>query len=55
MTTAKLLDFPHHLTRQEDRGPHTAKILVLPRPGYPAADLLFLPFALTIAWLEAFK
>jgi hypothetical protein len=54
MTTAKVLAFPYGRIRQEPEV-HAAKILVLPRPGYPAADILFLPLAVTIAWLEAFK
>ena len=53
-STAKILEFPYGRIRQEPEA-HKAKILPLPRPGYPAADLLFLPFAVTIAWLEAFK
>jgi hypothetical protein len=54
MTKAKILDFPYSRVRQEPEA-HTAKILSLPRPGYPAADIWSLPMAVTLAWLSAFN
>ena len=52
-STAKILEFPYGRIRQEPEA-HKAKILPLPRPGYPAADLWNLPLAMTLAWLSAF-
>ena len=54
MTTAKVLEFPYSKIRQEPEV-HTAKLIPLPRPGYPAADILALPMAVTLAWLSAFE
>jgi len=53
MKTAKILKFPHGRVRQEPEA-HTAKIIPLPRPGYPAADILALPMMFAAAWLSAF-
>jgi hypothetical protein len=52
MTTAKVLEFPYGRVRQEPEA-HTAKIIVLPVKN-PAADILALPYAVTLAWLSAF-
>jgi hypothetical protein len=53
MQPAKVLEFPYGRVRQEPEA-HVAKIIPLPRPGYPAADILALPMAVTLAWLSAF-
>ena len=52
MKTAKVLEFPYLRIRQEPEA-HVAKILKLPAKN-PAADLLTLPYAVTLAWLSAF-
>jgi hypothetical protein len=52
---AKVLEFPYSRVRQEPEV-HTAKILALPLPvTNPVAAIWMLPFAVTLAWLEAFK
>jgi hypothetical protein len=53
MKTAKILEFPYLRIRQEPEA-HTAKILPMPRPGYPAGDILALPMVFAAAWLSAF-
>jgi hypothetical protein len=53
MKNAKILEFPYLRIRQEPEA-HVAKIIPLPRPGYPAGDILALPMAVTLAWLSAF-
>ncbi len=53
MKTAKVIEFPYSRIRREPEA-HEAKILPLPRPGYPMADLMNLPMAVTLAWLSAF-
>jgi len=54
MKTAKVLDFPYGRIRREPEA-HTAKIIQLPRPGYPAVDILALPMAMAAAWLSLFQ
>lgn len=51
MKTAKVLDFPYSRIRTDTES-HTAKIIPLPRPGYPSGDILALPMVVAAAWLE---